>query len=65
MSCVNAYAVGPLDENCEWNKITTSALTLDKVDFCDGGYSVDKDEFIRYPKKATVGSSSKRKKATN
>ena len=40
-------------------------MTLDKADFCDGGYPVDKDEFIRNPHKATTASSSKRKKASN
>ena len=65
MSCINVYAVGPSDESREWNEIATIALTLEKADFCDGGYHVDEDEFVRNPNKATAGSSPKRKKANN
>ena len=65
MSCVNVYAVGPADENREWNDIATTALTLDKADFCDRAYPLDEDEFVRNPNKATTRSSSKRKKTSN
>ena len=65
MSCVKVYDVGPSDESRDWNEIATTALTLDKADFCNGGYPVDKGEFVRNPSKATAGSSSKRKKASN
>ena len=65
MSCVKAYTVGPSDQNRKWNEIATTALTFDKADFCDGGYPVDKDEYVRNPNKATAVSSSKRKKASN
>ena len=65
MSSVNVFAVVPSDENRQWNEIATTALTLDKADFCDGGYPVDEDEFVRNPNKATATFSSKRKKANN
>ena len=65
MSCVDVFAVGPSNESREWNEIATTTLTLDKADFCDGRYPVDIDDFNRKPNKATAGSSSKRKKASN
>ena len=65
MSCVKVYDVGPSDESRDWNEIATTALTLDKANFCDGRYPVDEDEFVRNPNKATPRSSSKRKKTSN